>query len=289
MAIKSRRGNYADLDTTKLVGGEIAITDSPSRLVVKTAGGDVFELSENGGGGSGDAYKTIKVGSTNIVASGEDTIELVAGSNVSLTPDTTNKRVTISSSGGGGGSVTVEDNLVSTSAVNALSANQGRVLKGLVDGVDTEVTAIQNVIPSGATTSNKLATASDIPDTSTLQPKNLSTTIGSYTTVEGALSGINDGKVDKVTGKGLSTNDYSNADKAIVDSVDSWTATATVDSSKTVTFTGLNDNYGYSLYCQNKLAIIKSMTKTGSGTSVQVVYTLDGVSQGDVCKLRIAK
>ena len=75
------------------------------------------------------------------------------------------------------------------------------------------ISNIQDVIPSGASTSNKLATASDIPDTSGLQPKTLSTTIGSYTTVEGALSGINDGKVDKVTGKGLSTNDYTTADQ----------------------------------------------------------------------------
>lgn len=81
------------------------------------------------------------------------------------------------------------------------------------------ISDIQDLIPSGASTSNKLATASDIPDTSGLQSKNLSTTIGSYTTVEGALSGINDSKVDKVTGKGLSTNDYDATAKGIVDSI----------------------------------------------------------------------
>ena len=81
------------------------------------------------------------------------------------------------------------------------------------------ISDIQDLIPSGASTSNKLATASDIPDTSGLQPKNLSTTIGSYTTVEGALSGINDAKVDKVTGKGLSTNDYDATAKGIVDGI----------------------------------------------------------------------
>ena len=75
------------------------------------------------------------------------------------------------------------------------------------------ISDIQDLIPSGASTSNKLATASDIPDTSGLQPKTLATTIGSYTTVEGALSGINDAKVDKVQGKGLSTNDYTDADQ----------------------------------------------------------------------------
>ena len=54
-----------------------------------------------GGGGASNAYKTVKVGTTNIVASGEDTIEFKAGSNVTLTPDATNKSVTINASGGG--------------------------------------------------------------------------------------------------------------------------------------------------------------------------------------------
>lgn len=91
-------------------------------------------------------------------------------------------------------------------ATTAYAGNKG---KANADAISD----IQDLIPSGASTSNKLATASDIPDTSGLQPKTLATTIGSYTTVEGALSGINDGKVDKVTGKGLSTNDYTTADQ----------------------------------------------------------------------------
>lgn len=44
MAIKMRRGNYANLDTTRLVGGEIAVTDSPEKVIVKTNGGEVLEL-----------------------------------------------------------------------------------------------------------------------------------------------------------------------------------------------------------------------------------------------------
>ena len=52
--------------------------------------------------GGGNTFKTVKVGATDIVASGEDTLELRAGSNVTLTPDSTNKYVVISSTGGGG-------------------------------------------------------------------------------------------------------------------------------------------------------------------------------------------
>lgn len=68
------------------------------------------------------------------------------------------------------------------------------VLQDSLDTIDalkadvTRVATIEGKIPSGASSSNKLATASDL-----------------------------DNKVDKVTGKGLSTNDYTNADKEKVD------------------------------------------------------------------------
>lgn len=50
-----------------------------------------------------DAFKTIKIGLDEIIASGADSIELVAGSNVNITTDTENKRIVISATGGGGG------------------------------------------------------------------------------------------------------------------------------------------------------------------------------------------
>lgn len=45
----------------------------------------------------GSYYKKVKVGSTEISAYGEDTLELIAGSGVTLTPDAVNKTVTIAS------------------------------------------------------------------------------------------------------------------------------------------------------------------------------------------------
>ena len=72
-------------------GSNVTLTSDPSTKKVTIA-------AAGGGGGAGDAYKTVKVGSTNIVASGEDTIEFVAGSNITLTPDASNKRVTITAS-----------------------------------------------------------------------------------------------------------------------------------------------------------------------------------------------
>lgn len=52
----------------------------------------------------------------------------------SLLPDAAEWDYVMTLTGGGGTSVTVIDNLTSTSSTDALSANQGRALKGMVDG-----------------------------------------------------------------------------------------------------------------------------------------------------------
>ena len=82
---------------------------------------------------------------------------------------------------------------------------------------------------------------------------------------------------------------YSNGQKV---STDDWTATATVSSSGTVSFTGLNDSYGYKIYYTlpsgDSAYTFSKVTKSGSGTSVTLTYTTDAPS-GTVCKLRILK
>ena len=49
-----------------------------------------------------NAVSNIVVGETTITASGEDTVELIAGENVTLTPDDINKTITIDVTGGSG-------------------------------------------------------------------------------------------------------------------------------------------------------------------------------------------
>ena len=90
--------------------------DAVSKKHSHTNKGVLDDLSDNSGtlnykgqpigGGSGDAYKTIKVGTTTLTASGADTIEFVADDNIILTPDstTTPKQIKIKSTGGGTGS-----------------------------------------------------------------------------------------------------------------------------------------------------------------------------------------
>lgn len=63
----------------------------------------------------------------------------------------------------GGSNTEICDNLESTSILAALSANQGRVLKGYVDDLDERVTALESGSGSGSdTTTITLATDADI-------------------------------------------------------------------------------------------------------------------------------
>ena len=140
----------------------------------------------------------------------------------SLLPDAAEWDYVMTLTGGGGASITVVDSLTSSSSTDALSANQGRVLKGYVD-------TINGVIPSGASTSNKLATASDIPTV----PTNVSafTNDSGYQTASDVSTAIS-GKAD--------TSD-----------LDGWTAAQSLASGDTSkTFTGLNSSYGYKPFVQ---------------------------------------
>lgn len=73
---------------TKTING--TTTDVVTAATLKTAMGlDNAETNQN-------AFSNVKVGSTTISADVKtDTLELVAGSNVTLTPDATNDKVTI--------------------------------------------------------------------------------------------------------------------------------------------------------------------------------------------------
>lgn len=79
--------------------------------------------------------------------------------------------------------------------------------------------------------------------------------------------------------------------KADDSDLDDWTATATVDSNKTVVFTGLNSSYGYSLpYVENKLCLVKSLSVVAEqGGTTQLTFVFEDAEQNDLAKLRILK
>jgi hypothetical protein len=88
----------------------------------------------------------------------------------------------------------------------------------------------------------------------------------------------------------FTANQSGNATANII--TDTWTSTATVSSNGTVTFSGLNDSYGYKIYYTlpsgDSAYTCSKVSKSGSGTSVTLTYTTDAPS-GTVCKLRILK
>ncbi len=88
--------SYNETADIGVINSNMDIIDAKMKAIENKAG-------SGGGSGNTDTYGHVKVGSVTINASGDDTIELVAGSNVTLTPDTTSKSVTISADSGGGG------------------------------------------------------------------------------------------------------------------------------------------------------------------------------------------
>lgn len=76
--------------------------------------------------------------------------------------------------------------------------------------------------------------------------------------------------------------------KANTSQLDEWTAEQTLGANNTVTFSGLNDNLAYDLYCDAVGAGIQSITK--NGTSLTYVLTGSSLLVGTTkCKLRIVK
>lgn len=279
----------------------------------------------------------------------------------SLPPDAAEWDYVMTLTGGGGASITVVDNLISTSTTDALSANQGRVLKGLVDAKienpstksDGQVLTYDGtnmVWKAQNPSSGSLSSLTDTQITSPASGQILeydannnrwinAENVSSFAKFGGSLTfsqltssllvAANEDKFFLVTDGGtIASADAANwilspgsvipADSHIavvnvgtsavpsykfddfggyVDlsglaektDLDGWSSTAQVQSDNTVTFTGLDDSYAYDLYCQDKLIGVSAMTKTGSGLTTQLVFTVTGASSGDVCKLRIVK
>lgn len=127
------------------------------------------------------------------------------------------------------------------------------------------------------TKTNAAATYETKLDAALLQPKTLALPIhllhGTVLSVEGMFAGDQDALTNK----------------ELTDSLDGWSSASLVQSDNTVSFNGLDDDYAYDLYCVDKLIGISSISKTGSGTNVTLVYTVTGATPGDSCKLRIIK
>ena len=160
-----------------------------------------------------------------------------------------------------------------TGADGLMSSTDKSKLDGIASGAEVNVQSDWN--QADDTKDDFIKNKPNIPDVSSKADKVSSPTSGDFAGLD--------------SNGNLTDSGYKASDFVSSDNLDGWTGTSTVQSDNTVTFTNLNDSYGYDLYCYNKLLGISAMSKTGSGNYVTIVYTVTGASSGDVCKLRILK
>ena len=183
----------------------------------------MFEGNPISGGGSGntDSYGHVKVGSVTIDASGDDTIELVAGSNVTLTPNATSKSVTISASGGGGGTSTGD--MLKSEFV--LPGGTGQVLSA------KEADHATNA--DNATSANSASTA----------------------TIADKAMAMFDGTNEIPTNQLMQKKDYDADDDGVVDNAEHATNADNVGNADTSLLEKLTDSYGKLNYNGNALML----------------------------------
>lgn len=158
-----------------------------------------------------NAFSNIKVGNTTVAAdTTTDTVTLVAGNNVTLTPDATNDKITIAATDT---VYTHPSSGVTAGTYKSVTVNaQGHVTAGsnptTLSGYGITDAAAKSHSHNNATTS--AAGFMSATDKSTLD--SLSGLVGD-TSVSAQIAEAIADKVDKVSGKQLSTNDYTTTEK----------------------------------------------------------------------------
>lgn len=190
--------------------------------------------------------------------------------------------------GGGGSSITVVDNLNSTSGTDALSANQGRVLKGLVDGkasdnqTFTQASTRANLVSgeSFSTIFGKLMKW--YTDLKSVAFSGNYNDLSNQPTIPAAAQNGQLTIQQNGTTKGTFTANQSSNTSINLQTTEE-VATASV-SSGSITFTGIDDttNGGYDVYFDvtssstNKNPYAKLTSVSGEGTaSMTLVYDTD--------------
>lgn len=98
-----------------------------------------------------NAFKSVKVGTTTITANGEDLIEFVAGDNITLTPNATNKTITIASTGGGGGASSADDVSYDNTTSGLTATNVQDAIDEVYGDMPAEPTVYTQTLAAGNT------------------------------------------------------------------------------------------------------------------------------------------
>lgn len=146
-----------------------------------------------------NAYKRVTVGATNVDASGEDAFEIEAGTGMNITADASTKKIVFNSTGGGSAdtykTIKVGSTDIVASGQDTLEFKAGSNVTLTPDATNKTVTI--SATGGGSSSGDMLAADYD-------SDFDVKAAGGIKTYVTGAISN----KVDKVTGKGLSTNDF---------------------------------------------------------------------------------
>ena len=313
---KHSHSNKALLDTYTQTEANLA--DAVSKKHAHSNKTVIDALSDNGGtleyngspvgGGSvNDAFKSILVGSTTLTASGEDTIEIVAGSNIVLTPDSTTnpKKVTIESTGGGTGSAnwgsiggTLSNQTDLQTALNDKATNTqtfsqastrtnvasgdtmstlfGKIMKWFADLKDLAFTAIDGSTTKYLRGDGTWQTFPTIPAAQVNSDWNAASGVAQILNKPTIPAAANNGQLtiqQNGTTKGTFTADQS-GNTSINIETEVEVATASV-SSGSITFTGIDDtttgryevSFDVSSSSTNKNPYAKLTTISGEGTS----------------------
>ncbi|QXJ39600.1 hypothetical protein BV455_02966 [Parageobacillus caldoxylosilyticus] len=132
---KGQPNGYASLDeNAKVPASQLPIATTTSPGAISAADKAKLDSIATGAEVNQNAFSTIRVGNTNIDADSEtDTLELVAGNAVTITPDAANDRVTIAVPN------------ATSSTPGAMSATDKAKLDGIQSGAEPNQNAFSNV------------------------------------------------------------------------------------------------------------------------------------------------
>lgn len=211
-----------------------------------------------------NGFKSVVVGTSTLIASGEDVLTLKAGDNVTLTPNTSDNSVEIKSTGGGGGGGSANWGSIGGTLSNQtdlqteLDSKQDTLTAG--DGIDitTNIVSVDlgdgltiasgKVVPNvgdGLTTN---ASGKIVPDVGTTVEVN-STTKKLEVVAQNTYSSSD---TKPISGQGVAA---AIADKAEDDDLDDFTTSLVAYADGTavkVAFDNLNPNYGYKIFFDDK-------------------------------------
>ena len=219
-----------------------------------------------------NAFSNIVVGSTTVAADSKtDTLTLVAGDNVTLTPDATNDKITIAATdtvythpsytakSSGLYKITVD----STGHVSATTA----VAKSDITGLG--IPAQDTTYSEAGTSLGLVKSGGDVTISSgiiTVNDDSHNHIIGNIDNLQATLNN----KVDKVDGKGLSTNDYTTAEKDKLASIENGANKTVVDTDLNSTSTNPVENKA--IYAQfNSISAEVKQVKDDFNNNIEVV------------------